>query len=195
MSKAEARQRLANEEKQRVFQQKFEQDVKSFQTSGQQGQTHLLGEDEDFKFFTNCRRGSGCFDSVPDEIWGNVRNPRFMLSAVPSRHDADHSLETVDLDEDDGDLESFLEDVSPLPKDSIGPSPVPNTPSSADTSQKEEAEGTGTKASPSTGEVSLETSPSSGEVADMGVSTAESMYFTPDVTLENIPLANGENKG
>ena len=116
------------------------------------------------------------------------------LLAVPPRHDPDNSLETVDLDEDEGDLESFLEDVSPLPKDSINASPIPNALSSPEISPEEQNAKSDVKLPEPTAEISLDESPSSGEAGDLCVSTANSLYFTPDVTLENIPVVAGEGE-
>ena len=219
MSKAEAKERLFNEEKQRVFQQKFEQDVKSFQTSGKQGQTHHLGKGTSLSYHT-VTKALICFDNLTDSgmrlycnakaetimsisyihafstliLWSlRTENHVLHLLAVPPRHDPDNSLETVDLDEDEGGLESFLEDVSPLPKDSINASPIPNALSSAEISPEENAKRDGKLPEP-TAEISLDESPSSGEAGDLCVSTANSMYFTPDVTLENIPVVAGEGE-
>ncbi len=50
---------------------------------------------------------------------------------VPNRHDPDASLETVDLNEDESGLETFLAnedvyDVSPLPRDEDGNASTPD---------------------------------------------------------------------
>ncbi len=94
-----------------------------------------------------------------------------ILFPVPKRHDPDASLETVDLNEDDDDLggddkqtlEAFLADdipsVSPLPKD-----------------DEDQACGNAVEVT----EDELLSVPAEG------VSRAESMYYTPSDTLENL---------
>ncbi len=94
-----------------------------------------------------------------------------MYVSVPRRHDADASLETVDLDADEDELENFLGDVpnaSPLPKDE-----------EADKSQS----------------VSLDDDELVDEFDNkLAIPRAESMYYTPSDTLEDIAGAVEEDK-
>jgi len=108
------------------------------------------------------------------------------LLEVPLNRPSDVSLESIDLDADDLNLEVFLKEdcpnLSPLPQDDVplvkvSPEPAPSpvkisiqTPS--DSSQHD------TVSNKDLGNGSLVTS---GD---------ESVYFTPDNTLENIPLGN-----
>lgn len=106
------------------------------------------------------------------------------LLEVPLRRPTDVSLESIDLDADDLNLEVFLKedcpDLSPLPQDDVPlvkGSPVPtlsplkiNVQTPSDSSQHD------TVSNKELGNGSLVTS---GD---------ESVYFTPDVTLENINL-------
>ena len=99
--------------------------------------------------------------------------------AVPARHDPDASLETVDLN-DEGNLEAFLGDndlydVSPLPRDE-----------SARCSDSSDEGGNGKSKDPTAAKAAL-------EVPGGEMSRAESMYYTPDTTLEKLSeLATNE---
>jgi len=104
------------------------------------------------------------------------------LLHVPSRHDPDASLESVDLDDPDPDgntLEAFLNepdvlyDVSPLPKDDTTPI-------------LQKLESTSNIPTPTVSNVD-EISPTNPASCASGVvSREESMYFTPDATTEKL---------
>ena len=100
---------------------------------------------------------------------------------MPARHDPDASLETVDLN-DEGNLEAFLGDndlydVSPLPRDE-----------SARCSDSSDDGGNG----PS-GKSENPTTKAALGVPAGEMSRAESMYYTPDTTLEKLSeLATNE---
>ncbi len=118
--------------------------------------------------------------------------------SVPCRHDPDASLESVDLDEidpehdvgDNGQLETFLNepdllyDVSPLPKD--------ETPLKKSDSAYDEVDLNDIPInviSEDGGQVELaQTGAAPGGVphSSTNMSVAESLYYTPDVTLEKL---------
>eukprot|EP00095_Tigriopus_kingsejongensis_P009370 maker-scaffold732_size105256-snap-gene-0.17 protein:Tk09370 transcript:maker-scaffold732_size105256-snap-gene-0.17-mRNA-1 annotation:"Dysbindin" len=138
----EAKEAVSKAQKQRIFQEKFENDVATFKTAPQE------------------------------------------TLKVPARHDPDASLETVDLDEEEEDteLEAFLEDVSPLPRDA--------TPSVLSPSLSVESSVV-VSSIPVTIQVGSDSSPDN---APSGVtSRAESIYFTPDTTLERLADSTEED--
>ena len=97
-----------------------------------------------------------------------------IVSPVPKKDDPDASLETVDLDEDEEGLEAFLGDVPdapPLPEDEEGVSNVTLTDKGEENGQVSNMLN-----------VDLLQEDEVGEAA----SRAESMYFTPSDTLENL---------
>ncbi|TRY71593.1 hypothetical protein TCAL_16229 [Tigriopus californicus] len=144
---AEANELVARQQKQRVFQQRFDNDLATFKSGGQ--------------------------------------------LRVPPRHDPDASLETVDLDEEDEentDLEAFLDDVSPLPRD---PTPAESPEGEDKVSMAITLHDSGSSTTPSSKSdlpvISVEPGTS-----DSGPSRAESMYFTPDTTLEKLAEVSQE---
>ena len=136
LKEAELASGLISRERQSVFQQQFERDIREYKSSG--------------------------------------------LLQVPSRRPTDVSLESIDLNEDDSALEVFLRedcpDLSPLPRDEVpvvkedvcdAPAPAVNL-IPADTP-------------------SPVSSADAGSVVPSGLTSRdESIYFTPDQTLETI---------
>ena len=107
-----------------------------------------------------------------------------IITLVPARHDPDASLETVDLnDEGAANLEAFLADsndlydVSPLPRDESA-----RCSDSSDDGRKAKVDRNNSVDSTSEAENRLEAPGGGGGE----MSRAESMYYTPDTTLEKL---------
>lgn len=88
---------------------------------------------------------------------------------VPLRHDPDASLESVDLDDpEEKVLESFLYDVSPLPRDET---PLQKVDELVPINIIQDSSPTDTVTPP---------------LLERGASRAESLYYTPDHTAEKL---------